>query len=1019
MMFIKNSFLHILIINNSRLLLSLLVLLFACSVSKAQVSCGPVFIQNVCITNSASIGTSTELSASYFWFKDGKPKKGPIAGDGGAVSFSFPITSIEDAGNYTIEQTKNGIVTCVQNIQVVLVPLPVIQVLTGASLLCNGETILSLSNSEAGVVYELYCNNQFESSISRTESGPFSFYPVSREGVYSVKAYKISCNNNSTVEFGNIAVYQNLPRPIINSTTATSAIINWSATGSYILEYGPKGFFPGFDATAGVGGTIINTSAATVTLSGLVSGNSYDVYFRQSCSPGVYASSTARTFTTDCSPITNFPFNEGFESTPVLGVPSCWKSNYTDFDNDLDFFSLSGFPRSGVNYLYGQRGWLILPRMTLTGNQRLRFFANPSSSTAIYNVKISSGTNALSSFTTTLFTDTIFQVGYREKSINLSAYTGSVYIAIQEVSGAIRFDDFSVENIPACPGPSFIKTASITTNTAQVNWTGTGSFVLEYGLAGFTPGTTNTPGAGGNIVTSTGNTLTLTGLSTNTNYGIYLRQNCTSSLNGYSSNSSKISFSTFLNCATATVINTCVNVSASVLSGTGQFDFSGTYPNNSNGNSTSGKELLYQFTPTTTGVYYLDVATSGTQFVSYLYKPASSGCSNTGWIGINSINSANMGKHSIGILQAGTTYLFLLDNENFSDIFNQTFKICLSPVGGGVCTKIFSRLIPPNSPKKEYLLDDSGGVIAELDFSTSSTAPGNINYTTIVSSGLPVLKDKDNKEYLKHTFNIISANSIISGSVGIKLFFENSILQDLINDPHDGIADINNVGDLGVTLMSGQFCSSSIHPITSGVFINPSASGAYNSTSSFVQFSTSTMGAYYLNGGGLPLTPGDNVLCQGSSVVFNVPDRGAGTTYQWQVDQGFGFTNLSNLGVYSGVTARTLLISLPPTSYYGSKYRCISVQGGNTLISPVNTLKFSITWTGAFDSNWEDPKNWDCSVYPNYHIPDANTDVIIASGTLNNPVISNNLSCRSLTLKAGATITIDSGFKLTITGKGN
>ena len=89
------------------------------------------------------------------------------------------------------------------------------------------------------------------------------------------------------------------------------------------------------------------------------------------------------------------------------------------------------------------------------------------------------------------------------------------------------------------------------------------------------------------------------------------------------------------------------------------------------------------------------------------------------------------------------------------------------------------------------------------------------------------------------------------------------------------------------------------------------------------------------------------------------------------------------------------------------------------MISPITTLKFSITWTGAFDSNWEDPKNWDCSAYPNYHTPDANTDVIIASGTQNDPVISNNLSCRSLTLKTGATLTIDPGYKLTITGKGN
>lgn len=1010
------------ITKKSLLLIELLTLTFFCFHSNAQVTCGSAFVQNVCITNNTAIGTPTELNASYIWYKDGKPKRGPIAGDGGAVSFNFPINSIDDVGFYTIEKTKNGVVTCAQNIQVVLVPLPVPQVLTGASILCNGETTLSLANTEAGVTYTLYRDNNYVDEVTTTTSGPYSFYPVYSGGLYTVKAYKTSCSPFYTVDFGNIQVNNNLPLPVINTTTSTTAIINWTGTGSYILEYGAKGFSPGYDANPGIGGTIINTSATSVTLSGLISGNSYDIYFRQICSPGIYATSLVKTFTTDCSPTSSFPYTQGFETTAYGLLPACWRSKYADSDADFDFYASSGLARTGSNSLAGQRGMVILPRMTLNGNQRLRFFANAGSNSTIYSVKISTSTNAQNSFTTTLFTDTVYQVGYREKTISLSAYTGAVYIAIQIINGSLRLDDIAVEAIPACGGPSFVTIGTVSSSSAQVNWKGTGSYIIEYGLPGFTPGLTSTAGAGGTILSSLGNSITITGLAANTLYDVYVRQNCTSSANGYSSNSGKISFSTFYNCATATTVGACTNVVASFTFGTGQYDFSGAYPVNSNGKSTPGKELLYQFTPATTGVYTLYVTTGSTSPVSYLYKPASAGCSNTGWIGINSINFDNSGYHAIGQLQAGVTYLFLLDVEVDYSTFSQTFKICPATVGtGSSCLQVLKRPIPANSTKKEYIIDNAGSLIAELDFSATTNAPGNINFFSAVNYGGNVYKDKDKKEYMKRAFNIMPVNSPQGGPIGVKLYFLNTELQQLINDPHDGIADINGIGDLGSTVMADQTqsCTYNVNPITIGSFITPVSNGIYNAQVSYIQFNTSSMGAFYLNGGSVALTPDDKISCPGSSFQYVVSDKGAGATYQWQVDPGTGYINLSNLGVYSGVDTKTLNISLPPTSFYGFKYRCISIVAGNTTISNAITLRFSITWTGAFDTNWSNPRNWSCSSYPNLYIPDANTDVIIESGTLNDPVISTNLSCRSLLIKPGATLTIDPGNILTITGKGN
>jgi hypothetical protein len=61
--------------------------------------------------------------------------------------------------------------------------------------------------------------------------------------------------------------------------------------------------------------------------------------------------------------------------------------------------------------------------------------------------------------------------------------------------------------------------------------------------------------------------------------------------------------------------------------------------------------------------------------------------------------------------------------------------------------------------------------------------------------------------------------------------------------------------------------------------------------------------------------------CASNSATFSVIASGA-TTYQWQVDNGSGYSNLSNGGVYSGVTSASLSIS-SATGLTGYTYRCV------------------------------------------------------------------------------------------------
>lgn len=146
--------------------------------------------------------------------------------------------------------------------------------------------------------------------------------------------------------------------------------------------------------------------------------------------------------------------------------------------------------------------------------------------------------------------------------------------------------------------------------------------------------------------------------------------------------------------------------------------------------------------------------------------------------------------------------------------------------------------------------------------------------------------------------------------------------------------------------------------------------------------------------------PANITPCAGGNVTL--PSNMSGSSYQWQVNSGSGFSNIANGGVYSGATTPTLQITGAPSSLYGYQYRCL-VDGN---YSPVFVLKFVSTWTGAADFSWENPSNWNCNA-----VPDANTDVIINSGT---PVLSTNASARTLTLEFGANVSVKTGAKLTV-----
>jgi hypothetical protein len=109
-------------------------------------------------------------------------------------------------------------------------------------------------------------------------------------------------------------------------------------------------------------------------------------------------------------------------------------------------------------------------------------------------------------------------------------------------------------------------------------------------------------------------------------------------------------------CSAITNIAACgTTINATITAGTGY------YANSACGFSTPGNELIYSFTPTTTGSYTIS-QTNSFDFIDYQYKVASAGCSGTGWTCIDDIDGS--GSSLNFTLTAGVQYYFLLDPES-------------------------------------------------------------------------------------------------------------------------------------------------------------------------------------------------------------------------------------------------------------------------------------------------------------------------------------------------------------------
>lgn len=81
--------------------------------------------------------------------------------------------------------------------------------------------------------------------------------------------------------------------------------------------------------------------------------------------------------------------------------------------------------------------------------------------------------------------------------------------------------------------------------------------------------------------------------------------------------------------------------------------------------------------------------------------------------------------------------------------------------------------------------------------------------------------------------------------------------------------------------------------------------------------------------------PSNQTICANSNTSFGIVATNA-TSYQWQVNTGSGFSNITNGGVYSGATTATLNLTSVPAGMNGYLYQCIAIGSATPNVTSNN-----------------------------------------------------------------------------------
>ena len=88
--------------------------------------------------------------------------------------------------------------------------------------------------------------------------------------------------------------------------------------------------------------------------------------------------------------------------------------------------------------------------------------------------------------------------------------------------------------------------------------------------------------------------------------------------------------------------------------------------------------------------------------------------------------------------------------------------------------------------------------------------------------------------------------------------------------------------------------------------------------------------------------PGNKSVCNNGTTTYTISSTNT-TSYQWQVNTGSGFVDITNGGIYSNATTSTLTITGATSGMNGYLYRCVAYNGPLTCFTNSNSASLTVS----------------------------------------------------------------------------
>ena len=309
---------------------------------------------------------------------------------------------------------------------------------------------------------------------------------------------------------------------------AESATLAWNANGSeneWNLEYRSEG-----STTWTSEGTV---STSPYTISNLTPDLNYEFRIQAVCTAGDSSEWVYVTAYTPCESV-ELPLIENFDSYNNSEMPACWVQRSNTSTAAPYITSAQAYSGSKSLYFYcpsnGNYAYAISPKLdegSFMDSLQIMFYAYTATAGYFIEVGIMSDPNNLNSFTTLgQFNPSAIQTWELGEILSRGFAGEGKYVAFrvpQWYANSIYIDDIDIHYIPSCMHVEGITASNITPYTADISWTAAGSESQWNYIVG-PAGTVNPENDNPILVNS--NNISLTDLSANTLYEIYVQAYC-------------------------------------------------------------------------------------------------------------------------------------------------------------------------------------------------------------------------------------------------------------------------------------------------------------------------------------------------------------------------------------------------------------------------------------------------------------------------------------------------------------